>query len=46
MCFLMKIHCVLEFNQSQQLKTYAEFNTEKRMEAEKMMIRMEKHRKE
>ena len=32
---LKKIHCVLEFNQSQQLKPCIEFNTQKRIEAEK-----------
>ena len=31
-----KIHCVLEFNQSQWLKPYVEFNTHKRIEAEKI----------
>ena len=30
-----KIHCVLEFNQSQWLKPYIEFNTQKRIDAEK-----------
>ena len=32
---LKKIHCVLELNQSQWLKPYIEFNTQKRIEAEK-----------
>ena len=30
-----KMHHVLEFNQSQWLKAYVEFNTQKRIEAEK-----------
>ena len=32
---LKKIHHVIEFNQSQWLKPYVEFNTQKRIEAEK-----------
>ena len=34
-CKLKKIHCALEFNQSQWLKPYIEFNAQKRIEAEK-----------
>ena len=30
-----KIHCILEFNQSQWLKPYNEFNTQKRIKTEK-----------
>ena len=30
-----KIHRILEFNQSQRLKQFVEFNTKKRIEAEK-----------
>ena len=30
-----KIHCILEFDQSQWLKPFTEFNTQKRIEAEK-----------
>ena len=37
-----KIHRELEFNHSQWLKQYLEFNTQKRIEAEKMMKKMEK----
>ena len=32
---LKKIHCVLEFNQSEQLKPYVEFNSQKRIEVGK-----------
>ena len=32
---LKEIHCILGFNQPQQLKPYIEFNTQKRTEAEK-----------
>ena len=32
---LKKIHHALEFNQSQWLKEYVEFNTQRRIEAEK-----------
>ena len=39
---LKKIHCVLEFNQSQWLKPYIEFNTQKRIEAEKNYDKVEK----
>ena len=38
---LKKIHRVLEFNQSQWLKPYIEFNTQKRIGAEKIMTKME-----
>ena len=37
---LKKVHCILEFNQSQRLKPYIEFNTRKRVEAEKIMTKM------
>ena len=37
-----KMHRVLEFNMSQWLKQYVEFNTRKRIEAEKNMTEMEK----
>ena len=32
---LKKMHCVLEFNQSQWLEPYIEFSTQNRIEAEK-----------
>ena len=34
---------VLEFDQSKWLKPYIKFNTQKRLEADKMVIKMEKH---
>ena len=40
---LKTIHRVLEFNQSQWLKPYTEFNPQKRREAKKMESIMEKH---
>ena len=36
---LKKIHHVLEFNQSQWLKQYVEFNTQKSIEAEQMVTK-------
>ena len=45
---LKKMHCVLEFNQSQWLKAYIEpfiepyINTKQRIEAEKIVTKMEK----
>ena len=36
-----KIHSVLEFSQSQWLKPFLEFNTQKRIAAEKMVAKME-----
>ena len=40
-----KLYCVLEFNQSQRLKPYVEFSTQKSIEArkKKMVTKMEKH---
>ena len=35
-------NCVLEFNQSQWLKQYVKFHTQKRIEAEKMVAKMER----
>ena len=40
---LKKIHRPLEFNQSQWLKQYVEFNTQKRNGAEQIVTNMEKH---
>ena len=40
---LKKIHCVFEFNQSQWLTPYVEFNIQKRIEAEKMERNMKNH---
>ena len=37
------MHRVLEFNQSQCMKPYVEFKTQKRIEAGKMVTKMEKH---
>ena len=39
---LKKIHLILEFNQSQWLKPYVEFNTLERIEAEKNGVKDEK----
>ena len=39
---LKKLHRVLEFSQSQWLKKYVEFKTQKRIEPEKLVIKMEK----
>ena len=39
---LKKLHRVLEFSQSQWLKQYVEFKTQKRIEPEKLVIKMEK----
>ena len=39
---LKKMHRALEFNQSQWLKLYIEFNMQTRTEAEKIMANMEK----
>ena len=38
------MYCVLEFNQSQRLKPYVKFNTEKRIDVEKDGKTMEKLR--
>ena len=39
----LKIHHVLEFNQCHWLKLYFGFNTQKRIEVEKMTTKIEKH---
>ena len=39
----IKIHYILEFNQSQWLKPYFEFKTQKRTEGKKMETKKEKH---
>ena len=39
---LEKIHRILELNQSQWLKQYVEFNTQKRLEAKKKKKKMAK----
>ena len=39
---LKKLHRVLEFSESQWLKPYIEFNAKKRIEAGKIMTKMEK----
>ena len=40
---LFKTHHILEFNQSQWLKPYFEFKTQKRTEGKKMETKKEKH---
>ena len=39
---LKTLHHIVEFNQSQWLKPYPEFNTQNRIETEKMEAKMEK----
>ena len=40
--YAKKIHCILNVNQPQWLKSCVKFNTQKIIDAEKMVINMEK----